>query len=68
MHLTPSNARRVLDTALSLTSQPPLLEIGDDRTDAQVFAVPAVGPSWQPALRGLDTRLRAGPLAAHHLR
>jgi superfamily II DNA or RNA helicase len=60
MHLTPANSRRVLDTALSLTSQPPLMEVGDDRTDAQVFAVPAVGPSWQPALRGLDTRLRPG--------
>jgi hypothetical protein len=25
-----------------------------------VFEIPAVGPSWQPALRGLDTRLRPG--------
>jgi len=62
MHLTPSNARRVLDTALSLTVQPPLIEVGDDRTDAQVFEVPALGPSWQPALRGLDTRLSPGQL------
>ncbi len=60
MHLTPGNARRVVDAALSLTAQPPLKEIGDDRTDAQVFRVPALGTAWQPALRGLDTRLRPG--------
>ncbi|PWF84030.1 DNA helicase [Kocuria rosea] len=60
MHLTPGNARRVLDTALALTTQPQLEEIGDERTDAQVFAVPTLGPSWQTALRGLDTRLTPG--------
>lgn len=60
MHLTPANARRVVDTALSLTSQPPLVEIGDNPTGAQVFAVPTLGRSWQPALRGLDTRLEPG--------
>ena len=57
---TPGNARRVVDTALRLTAQPVLVEVGDDRTDAEVFEVPAVGSSWQPALRGLDTRLRPG--------
>lgn len=60
MHLTPANACRVVDTALRLTAQPPLAEIGDDRTDAAVFEVPALGSSWQSALRGLDTRLRPG--------
>ncbi|MFD5563679.1 DISARM system SNF2-like helicase DrmD [Kitasatospora griseola] len=60
MHLTPANARRVVDAALDLTSQPPLIEIGDDRTDAEVFEIPALGRSWQPALRGLDTRLEPG--------
>ncbi len=60
MHLTPSNARRVVDTALALAHQPPLIEVGDDRTDAQVFEVPRLAASWQPALRGLDTRLRPG--------
>lgn len=60
MHLTPGNARRVLDTALELAAQPPLVEIGDQDTDAQVFQIPALGPSWQAALRGLDTRLRPG--------
>jgi superfamily II DNA or RNA helicase len=60
MHLTPANARRVLDTALTLTAQPPLVEVGDDRTDAQVFEIPNLGRSWQPSLRGLDTRLEPG--------
>ena len=62
MHLTPANARRVVDTALTLTAQPPLDNVGDDRTDAEVFAIPALGPAWQPALRGLDTRLTPGEL------
>ncbi|WP_234341940.1 DISARM system SNF2-like helicase DrmD [Streptomyces sp. NRRL F-4707] len=60
MHLSPANARRVVDTALTLSSQPPLVEIGDDRTEAQVFEIPNLSRSWQPALRGLDTRLEPG--------
>lgn len=60
MHLTPTNARRVVDTALRVTAQPGLVETGDDRTDAPVFAVPSLGSSWQATLRGLDTRLRPG--------
>ena len=68
LHLTPGNARRVVDTALRLTAQPVLIEVGDDRTDAEVFEVPALGSSWQPALRGLDTRLRAWAVAPDHLR
>ena len=62
MHLTPANAQRVVDTALELTGQPPLREIGDDRSDAQVFEVPSLGPAWQPALRGLERRLNPGVL------
>ncbi|MEV7124032.1 DISARM system SNF2-like helicase DrmD [Kitasatospora griseola] len=60
MHLTPANARRVVDAALTLTAQPPLVEIGDGRTDAEIFEIPTLGRSWQPALRGLDTRLEPG--------
>ncbi|MFE2722829.1 DISARM system SNF2-like helicase DrmD [Kitasatospora sp. NPDC059327] len=60
MHLTPANARRVVDAALLLDAQPPLVEIGDEDTDVQVFQVPRLGRSWQPALRGLDTRLAPG--------
>lgn len=60
MHLTPANARRVVDTALEITAQPTLIEVGGPDTDAPVFSVPNLGPAWQPALRGLDTRLRPG--------
>lgn len=60
MHLTPENTRRVVDTALALTAQPLLVPVGDEDTDAEVFEVPALGSSWQPALRGLDTRLQPG--------
>ena len=61
MHLTPANALRVVDTALELTGQPPLRPVeGDD--PAEVFEVPALGPAWQPALRGLETRLNPGVL------
>jgi hypothetical protein len=60
MHLTPGNARRVVDAALDLTGQPPLVEVGDSRSDAQVFEVPQLSPSWHPSLRGLDTRLKPG--------
>ncbi|WP_256842152.1 DISARM system SNF2-like helicase DrmD [Ornithinimicrobium cryptoxanthini] len=60
MHLTPGNLRRVVDTALELSSQPLLNEVGDDRTDAQVFEVPDLGPAWHDALRGLDSRLEPG--------
>lgn len=64
MHLTPANARRVVDTALTLTAQPPLvadISFAED-TDAAVFTVPGLGSAWQPALRGLDTRLDPGKL------
>ena len=60
LHLTPFAARRVVDTALSLSHEPTLQELGDERTDAEVFTVPQLGPRWQPALRGLDTRLTPG--------
>ena len=61
MHLTPANARRVVDTALELTGQPPLRVVeGDD--PAEVFEIPALGPAWQSALRGLETRLNPGVL------
>jgi len=61
MHLIPANALRVVDTALELTGQPPLRPVeGDD--PAEVFEVPALGPAWQPALRGLETRLNPGVL------
>ncbi|MEV6931444.1 DISARM system SNF2-like helicase DrmD [Dactylosporangium sp. NPDC051485] len=62
LHLDPANLRRVVDTALRISHEPTLIEIGDDRTDAAVFTVPALGPAWQPALKGLDTRSEPGVL------
>ncbi len=62
MHLTPGNARRVVDAALALTAQPPLIEVDDDRTDTKVYQIPSLGSAWQHALDGLDTRLNPGVL------
>lgn len=56
MHLTPFNARRVVDAALTLTDQPPLAVIGDDRTDAEVLKVPQLGRQWDAATADLYTR------------
>ncbi|WP_440101392.1 DISARM system SNF2-like helicase DrmD [Glutamicibacter mishrai] len=60
MHLTPFNARRVIDTALALTNQPTLVEEGSQDYDAEIFRVPVLGRSWQDAIKGLDTRLQPG--------
>lgn len=62
LHLEPDNLRRVVDTALRIDHQPPLIEVGDEDTDAPVFDVPRLSPAWQPALAGLDTRLKPGEL------
>ena len=61
MHLTPANARRVMDTALELTGQSPLDAV-EGNYPPEVFAIPALGSAWQPALRGLETRLNPGVL------
>jgi hypothetical protein len=62
LHLEPGNLRRVVDTALRINHQPPLIPIGDDRTDAEVFEVPTLTPGWHDSLKGLDTRLKPGVL------
>ncbi|BBZ40279.1 DISARM system SNF2-like helicase DrmD [Mycobacterium conspicuum] len=62
MHLEPGNLRRVVDTALRINHQPPLIPVGDDRTDADVFALPTLTPGWHDTLKGLDTRLKPGVL------
>lgn len=62
MHLTAFSAHRVVDSALGLTGQPALREVGDQDTDAPVFQVPALGPQWRDATVGLDTRLTPGVL------
>jgi hypothetical protein len=58
LHLQPANLRRVVDTALRTDHQPALIQIGDDRTDAEVFEVPTLTAGWHDALNGLATRLK----------
>jgi superfamily II DNA or RNA helicase len=60
LHLEPGNLRRVVDTALRISHQSPLIPIGDDRTDAEMFETPVLTAGWQDALKGLDTRLQPG--------
>lgn len=64
MHLDPANLRRVVDTALRINHQSPLIENHDfaQDTDAEVFDVPTLTAGWHDALRGLDTRLNPGEL------
>ena len=58
LHITPDAMQRVVATALELSNQPPLTEIGDERTDAAVFEVGHLSPQWQRSIEGLATRLR----------
>jgi superfamily II DNA or RNA helicase len=64
MHLDPGNLRRVVDTALRINHQLPLIENYDfaQDTDAEVFTIPTLTAGWHDALRGLDTRLEPGVL------
>ncbi|MCZ2826683.1 MULTISPECIES: DISARM system SNF2-like helicase DrmD [unclassified Modestobacter] len=64
MHLSPANLRRVVDTALQINHQLPLIPNDDfvEDLDAEVFDVPALTAGWRPALRGLDTRRKPGIL------
>jgi len=64
MHLDPANLRRVVDTALRLNHQSPLIPNYDfaQDTDAEVFTVPTLTAGWRDTLRGLDTRLDPGVL------
>lgn len=64
MHLDAANLRRVVDTALRINHQSPLIvnhEFAQD-TDAEVFTLPTLTAGWHDALRGLDTRLKPGVL------
>ena len=65
MHLDPANLRRVVDTALRINHQSPLVPIpttfATRTTDAEVFERADPSPSaWQATLKGLDTRLNPG--------
>jgi superfamily II DNA or RNA helicase len=62
MHLDPANLRRVVDTALRINHQSPLVpnhEFAQD-TDADVFDLPTLTSGWHDTVRGLDTRLNPG--------
>lgn len=63
MHLEPANLRRVVDTALRIDHQLPLIPIPYDEDDSQgvnatEFSVRTLTPSWQRTLNGLYTRLQ----------
>jgi superfamily II DNA or RNA helicase len=62
LHLEPQNLRRVVDTALRINHQLPLIPIGDQDTDAEVFELPTLTSGWHDTLKGLDTRLNPGVL------
>jgi superfamily II DNA or RNA helicase len=62
LHLEPSNLRRVVDTALRINHQSPLIPIGDEYTDAEVFEIQPLTAGWHDSLKGLDTRLKPGVL------
>ena len=62
MHLEAANLRRVVNTALRINHQPPLIPNYDfaQDTEAAVFTVPRLTIGWDAATRGLDTRLAPG--------
>ncbi len=64
LHLDPANLKRVVDTALRLNHQSPLIPNNDfvEDLDAPVYSLPELTAGWQGTLRGLDTRLQPGEL------
>lgn len=59
--LTPGNVKRVVDTALALDHQPPLLPSAfraDDFESGDLFDVQPLSGSWERATRGLAHKLR----------
>lgn len=63
MHLEPANLRRVVDTALRIDHQLPLIPIPYDEDDqlgvhAEVFSVRPFSTPWQSTLKGLYSRLQ----------
>lgn len=64
MHLDPANLRRVVDTALRMNHQSPLVPNRSftQDIDREVFDLPTLTSGWHSALRGLDTRLNPGLL------
>ncbi|MFL9683488.1 DISARM system SNF2-like helicase DrmD [Streptomyces sp. KL110A] len=61
--LTPANVKRVVDTALALDNQPPLLPStlrAEDFESGDLFDVQPLSGSWERATRGLAHKLREG--------
>ena len=52
LHVAPANIRRVVDTALRLAAQPPMIDLGDGLVDA-----PALTRGWERTLEGLHDPL-----------
>src|SRR3712207_3399458 len=57
LHLRPMNLRRVVETALELDMQPPLIPMLIEEDDDAVFELPDLARSWEPVTRGLASRL-----------
>ncbi|WP_314686061.1 hypothetical protein [uncultured Bifidobacterium sp.] len=57
MHLTPEAALRVVNEALNMTNQPPLVPEETPDADAVVLRVPSLDRSWDDAVQGLATLL-----------
>lgn len=60
LHLTPAATERVVTVALESSRQPALKLVGDERTNARVFEVPALSARWHKSLEGLATKLDPG--------
>ncbi|GHF42173.1 DISARM system SNF2-like helicase DrmD [Streptomyces griseosporeus] len=61
--LTPANVKRVVDTALALDHQPPLLPStfrAEDFEPGDLYEVQPLSGSWERATRGLAHKLREG--------
>lgn len=58
MHLSPEAELRVVNTALALTNQPPLIPAEHDgQVEEGVFRLPDLNRGWQPIAAGLRTLL-----------
>ena len=58
MHLDPANLRRVVDTALRIDHQMPLVPLSVEGPDSALFGVRPFSTPWQTTLKSLYTRLQ----------